>query len=197
MSSGLEKIIEKINEENIRECENIENKAKQKAEKIIADEIESAKADADKIIAKAKADAALTDEKAKSGSLLLEKKIKLEVKNQIIAETVVKIKERLKSLPTDEYLKIVQKLVTSYAKEGEGTLKFSSDDFKKIPADFEKTLNSVLPEKTTVKISDETINADGGFILSYDDIEENCTFDALIDTNIDAIRDKLNSKLFA
>ena len=197
MSSGLEKIIEKINEENIRECENIENKAKQKAEKIIADEIESAKADADKIIAKAKADAALTDEKAKSGSALLEKKIKLEVKNQIIAETVVKIKERLKSLPTDEYLKIVQKLVTSYAKEGEGTLKFSSDDFKKIPADFEKTLNSVLPEKTTVKISDETINADGGFILSYDDIEENCTFDALIDTNIDAIRDKLNSKLFA
>ena len=197
MSSGLEKIIEKINEENIRECENIENKAKQKAEKIIADEIESAKADADKIIAKAKADAALTDEKAKSGSLLLEKKIKLEVKNQIIAETVVKIKERLKSLPTDEYLKIVQKLVTSYAKEGEGTLKFSSDDFKKIPADFEKTLNSVLPEKTTVKISDEAINADGGFILSYDDIEENCTFDALIDTNIDAIRDKLNSKLFA
>ena len=197
MSSGLEKIIEKINEENIRECESIENNAKKKAEKIIESELELAKADADKIIAKAKADAALTDEKAKSGSLLLEKKIKLEVKNQIIAETVVKIKERLKSLPTDEYLKIVQKLVTAYAKEGEGTLKFSSDDFKKIPADFEKTLNSVLPEKTTVKISDEAINSDGGFILSYDDIEENCTFDALIDTNIDAIRDKLNSKLFA
>ena len=36
---GDEKIIEKINEENIRECENIEKKAKQKAEKIIAIDI--------------------------------------------------------------------------------------------------------------------------------------------------------------
>lgn len=197
MSSGLEKIIEKINEENIRECENIENKAKQKAEKIIADEIESAKADAEKIILKAKAEAALNDEKAKSGSLLLEKKIRLEVKNKIIAETTNKIKEKLKSLPADEYIKIVEKLVLSYAKDGEGVLKFSKDDLKKLPTDFEKKLNSALPEKATVKIDEAPLNADGGFILSYDDIEENCTFDALIDTNIDAIRDVLNAKLFA
>lgn len=197
MSSGLEKIIEKINEENIRECENIEKKARQKAEKIIADEIESAKADAEKIIAKAKAEAALNDEKAKSGSLLLEKKIRLEVKNKIIAETTNKIKENLKSLPADEYIKIVEKLVLSYAKDGEGVLKFSKDDLKKLPTDFEKKLNSALPEKATVKIDEAPLNADGGFILSYDDIEENCTFDALIDTNIDAIRDVLNAKLFA
>lgn len=195
--SGLEKIIDKIHEENNRECAQIISDADKKAKKIKSDEIAAANVDAETIIKKAKEQCALTDEKAKSGAALLEKKIRLEIKNKIIGETVNKVKNQLKGLEDAEYFALIERLIKAYAKEGEGTLEFSASDLKRIPDGFEKKINSSLPDGAVVKISNTPIETDGGFILSYEDIEENCTFDALIETNIDAVRDKLNAELFS
>ena len=38
---------------------------------------------------------------------------------------------------------------------------------------------------------------DAGFVIKYGDIEENCTIDALIEENIDSIKEKAYMKLFS
>ena len=68
---------------------------------------------------------------------------------------------------------------------------------KRVPADFEKTVNWLLGDGKTVKVNTQAMDIDSGFVLCYDGIEENCTIDALIETNLDLIRDKINSKIFA
>ena len=48
-----------------------------------------------------------------------------------------------------------------------------------------------------LKISEEAAEIKNGFVLDFGGIEENCTFDALIDQNIEELQDKVKSLLFA
>ena len=195
--SGLEKIIDKINADCKAECDGIISNAENKAKKLIDEKVSVANDEAEKIIAKAKEQCALTDEKARNGAELLEKKIKLQVKNEIITEIIENAKTALKGLSDKEYFAIIEELIIANAGKGEGVLKFSSKDLERLPKDFEKTINAKLTDGKTVKVSDMPLDIQGGVVLSYEDIEENCSFDALIETNIDTIRDKLNTEIFA
>ena len=195
--SGLEKIIDKINADCKIECDSIISNAENKAKKLIDEKVLVANEEAEKIIAKAKEQCALTDEKARNGAELLEKKIKLQVKNEIITEIIENAKTALKGLSDKEYFAIIEELIIANAGKGEGVLKFSSKDLERLPKDFEKTINAKLTDGKTVKVSDMPLDIQGGVVLSYEDIEENCSFDALIETNIDTIRDKLNTEIFA
>ena len=195
--SGLEKIIDKINADCKAECDSIISNAENKAKKLIDEKVSVANDEAEKIIAKAKEQCALTDEKARNGAELLEKKIKLQVKNEIITEIIENAKTALKGLSDKEYFAIIEELIIANAGKGEGVLKFSSKDLERLPKDFEKTINAKLTDGKTVKVSDMPLDIQGGVVLSYEDIEENCSFDALIETNIDTIRDKLNTEIFA
>ena len=195
--SGLEKIIDKINADCKSECDGIISNAENKAKKLIDEKVSVANEEAEKIIAKAKEQCALTDEKARNGAELLEKKIKLQVKNEIITEIIENAKTALKGLSDKEYFAIIEELIIANAGKGEGVLKFSSQDLERLPKDFEKNINAKLTDGKTVKVSDVPLDIQGGVVLSYEDIEENCSFDALIETNIDTIRDKLNTEIFA
>ena len=195
--SGLEKIIDKINADCKSECDSIISNAENKAKKLIDEKVSVANEEAEKIIAKAKEQCALTDEKARNGAELLEKKIKLQVKNEIITEIIENAKNALKGLSDKEYFAIIEELIIANVAKGEGVLKFSSQDLERLPKDFEKTINAKLTDGKTVKVSDTPLDIQGGVVLSYEDIEENCSFDALIETNIDTIRDKLNTEIFA
>ena len=195
--SGLEKIIDKINADCKSECDSIISNAENKAKKLIDEKVSVANEEAEKIIAKAKEQCALTDEKARNGAELLEKKIKLQVKNEIITEIIENAKTALKGLSDKEYFAIIEELIIANVAKGEGVLKFSSQDLERLPKDFEKTINAKLTDGKTVKVSDMPLDIEGGVVLSYEDIEENCSFDALIETNIDTIRDKLNTEIFA
>ena len=195
--SGLEKIIDKINADCKAECDGIISNAENKAKKLIDEKVSVANEEAEKIIAKAKEQCALTDEKARNGAELLEKKIKLQVKNEIITEIIENAKTALKGLSDKEYFAIIEELIIANVSKGEGVLKFSSQDLERLPKDFEKTINAKLTDGKTVKVSDMPLDIQGGVVLSYEDIEENCSFDALIETNIDTIRDKLNTEIFA
>ena len=47
-----------------------------------------------------------------------------------------------------------------------------------------------------LKVSENTVDIPSGFILSYGEIEENCSIDALINEKRDVLEDKLNSLFF-
>ena len=82
--------------------------------------------------------------------------------------------------------------------EGEGTVYFSQADLDRLPAGLEERLNAAVREKNaSLKISGESREIDGGFVLSYGGIEENCSFDAIFDSAREHLQDEVGKILFS
>ena len=71
----------------------------------------------------------------------------------------------------------------------------SEKDINNMPDKFVENINSKL-ENASLTLSKGT-GIDKGFILKYGGIEENCTFDALIEEKRDLIKDKLTEQINA
>ena len=92
----------------------------------------------------------------------------------------------------------MEKLALKSALPGEGTVYFSQRDLKRLPAGFEKKLNEALKDKKAVlHISGTPREIDGGFILSYGGIEENCSFESLFHASREALQDTVQKILFS
>jgi V/A-type H+-transporting ATPase subunit E len=89
-------------------------------------------------------------------------------------------------------------MVKKYAHNKSGKLLFSAVDKNRLSVDFDLKLIQVLADKpeASLIVSDETVTLDGGFLLIYGDIEENCSFDALFSAEKENLQDKVNSLLF-
>ena len=78
-----------------------------------------------------------------------------------------------------------------------GEIIFNAKDKERLPSDFATLLNQAASEKGgSLQISDQSCPIDGGFILTYDGIEENCSFNALFETNIEILQDQIQRLLF-
>ena len=69
-------------------------------------------------------------------------------------------------------------------------------DLGRLPQDFELEINSEVFEKSAVYISKQAVDIENGFILSYGQIEINCTFKAVFDENMDNLKDMLSPFMF-
>ena len=69
----------------------------------------------------------------------------------------------------------------------------SENDIKRMPDTLNSFVSENYPELKIVKSK----KIDAGFVIKYGDIEENCTIDALIEENIDSIKEKAYMKLFS
>lgn len=194
---GLTKIISKIQSDANSQVEAIISKANEQAQRIIDD----AKADAEKksseIIEKANAEAKLISEKALSSCELTQKRVILETKGTIINEVVAETLNYLCTLSDKEYFDIIKILVKTNALTGCGKIMFNKEDYNRIPAGFDKALNECLDKDKNISISDVSISCKGGFVLSYDEMRVDCTFESLIDDASETIKDKLNEVLFS
>ena len=103
--------------------------------------------------------------------------------------------QKLAALPDDRYFDTIMKIAVKNALPEEGTIIFSAADRKRLPTGFEADLNKKL-SGGRLKVSDDTINAAGGFVLSYGGIEQNCTFKALIDAEREKLTDGVSKVLF-
>lgn len=69
---------------------------------------------------------------------------------------------------------------------------------ERLPEGFEDRLNAALKDKGAVlRISGDTRDIDGGFVLTYGGIEENCSIDALFDAAHEVLQDKVQEILFS
>lgn len=194
--TGIDKILQKIEDDCEKSCGQILSKAKAQQVKILDD----AKAESEKIKQnvlqstkeKGKKDIELSKSKAEnlSKQQLLEAKIKLI--NDIINEGL----DKLKSLPDDEYFKVLDQLIVKSTCMGNGVVQFSKRDLDRIPKDFELTINNKLSDDKSVSISSDAVEIDGGFIIAYGNVLQNCSFDALLNDKINKIKDQLFDIVF-
>lgn len=195
--AGVEKIIEKIEEDCRINCEEVLRKANGEAQAILdQNQVEcdvAGLAMLEAARAKCRADFDIAVSRAENEKKKAVLAAKIGKINGMIAEAI----QRLTDLPAPEYFAMIQTLVSRYAVKGEGILHFSTKDSARIPAGFEEKLNEMLKDSgASVKISPEPATIGGGFILSYRDIEQNCTFEALLQASLDEIKDRLNDELF-
>lgn len=190
--SGLDKVIESIIAEANMNASRIINEAETECERIKAES--KAECDAIKNEAAEKNDKkeAQLKESALSTSRLVKKQEMLRAKRRVIDTVTEKVKEKLYSLDDKEYFNTLYRLMEKNIHEDEkGEIILNAKDKKRIPENFSEKLSGC-----GLALAKDSADIKGGFILRYGGIEENCSFDAVIDSASEEITDIVSSELF-
>ena len=189
--SGLDKILGYITQEANAEADKIISSAQEEAAAIISSEKKKADDQAAVIMKQAESDAAAQATRIESAAQMKEKRILLQAKQDKIDEVFALAKEQLLGLDDEKYFEMIQRMIRKYASGESWQIKFSQRDLDRIPAALKEQL-----EDTGLQVSSEPADIDGGFILSYGDIEENCSIDVLISESREVLQDKISGMLF-
>ena len=195
--SGLDEILNIIDEQRIQNEESIigaanqkaaaiRSEGEQKAQKAYSEQLEKGQTDAKRDFVNACASVD-SDMKRK----VLDSKVKL------IDSAIEATLERLAKLPEDEYFAMLKRLAEQKLRKGSGLISLSANDLKRLPADFETDIRSSAEKLGgTLEISKKPADISDGSILSYGLISENCSFRAIIESERDEVRDTAAAKLF-
>ena len=192
--TGIEKIIYQIESDTQLVCDEIISDAKTKAISIIDEaKIEAAKLASD-IAKSCEKQCADIDVRAKSSAALEERKINLLTKQKIINTMINNTKEHIESLDDDHYFGLILRMLENNSSDKSGVIAFSKRDLDRLPKDFMNIANHV--SRGELILSPNAVNIKSGFILIYDDIEENCSFDAVFESKREKLSDEVSRLLF-
>lgn len=196
--TGIEKIVNHIADNAEMAAKAIIAEASLKADRIVAD----AKAEAESRCAEIRQRSVLEVkaclDRAESSARLKERRLILDAKQKMIDEVIVKARNYIAGLPDLEYFDLLLKMIGKFALCKPGVIMFSPADAARLPERFDAAIRSALSGKNGAElvVSEQTRNIDGGFVLIYGDIEENCSFDALFLADRELLQDKAGSLLF-
>jgi ATP synthase, subunit E len=196
--AGLEKIIGEIHAESDGLIREVLDRAQKEAAQIRSEAEKKAGDSVERI--RRESDARLADSKsrAQSAAALTKRQLLLQEKQNLIGEVLEKAKETFLALPEAEYFDTLLALLKKNALSEQGEILLNERDRKRLPADFEKKAEEAAKAKGgSLRVSEKTREIDGGLILVYEGIEQNCSVDALFETNIEMLQDKIQNILFA
>lgn len=194
---GLEKIIADIKRDAKVEMDAILLKAQEEAEKTVA----AARLEAERIQSeeekKIKQDEEQVLNRAKAKAALNTKQKILATKQKLIGETLKEAKRRILGKPAEEYFAMLKSMALEKALPNAGEICFGKRDMERMPEGFVSELNKELKQGASLTLSDAPRNIDGGFILVYGGIEENCSLQAIFEANREKLQDLAQTVLFA
>lgn len=193
--AGLERIIEKIKSDTAAQCRRIAENSEKEIAELFANAENEAEEKAAGIIENVEREASLIAERAVSGGKQKSGQALLLAKTQTINEVLGEALGRMNNLPDEEYFNALLSLAAKYGGDREeGIIFFNEKDLKRLPADFEARLKN---SGCNAKISETPDNEiESGFVLAFGDVEENCTFGALLDEKRDALKEKICEIIF-
>lgn len=196
--TGVENIVKSIEDDANKLAGKILDDAKLKAESVFKAANQKATGMSLEMTDKAEKIAKLTVERAKSSALIEKKRAILAEKSKIVSDMIDSAKKYLMNLPDCEYFDFLLKIFKNRVAKDNSTLIFSEDDLNRMPDNFKLEISKLEKENNIkIEISKTARDFFGGFIISYGEIEENCTIDALFNDNVDSICDELNKILFS
>lgn len=194
--SGLEKILQQIKDDSDSAVAKIKGEAERSATEKKQKILREAEKETAAIAARASAECEDIKARAESSAALAKKQAMLNAKQQIISQIISKAHKHLLSLPENEYFGIIEKMIAKNAHKNEkGSIAFNKSDSKRLPKGFNDKLSKLSGGMLT--LSDTAVNIDGGFVLVYGGIEENCSFDAIFSEKYDELQDEVYSLLFS
>ncbi len=196
--TGLENILKSIDEEAKEEANEIIKKAEiERADLIEKSNLEIKKRlhdianDEERVLKAIK-------ERTKSQLELKKRERLLKTKREQIDIVINESKEKIYNMPVDEYFSFILKLCKRHIRPQKGEIIFSRRDIKRLPEYFKSNVEELAKNLGgELKISNQTCDINSGFIISYGDIEENCSIDALFEERQDKIFDMVSEVLFS
>lgn len=182
--TGMEKIKAKILEDSNAKASQIEQKAKLEAGVILDEASKEAEKKKNEIISKAEAESMEVYRRLLAVADLDGRKELLRAKRDVVENAFASAMAKLAELPDREYQKLIESMVVKSAAKGSGEVILSAKDAGRIDGNFIQNINRSLSEagiEGSVKLSDEKINATGGVVVRYGDMEVNNTFEILFE----------------
>ena len=196
--TGLEKIIQQIEEEARASADAIVGEAEARAGEILTQAEKTCRETLEEAQAQAQAVREDVLKKSRSAAQMERKRQLLAAKQEVIGQIIDKALASLLNLPEEEYFALLARLIGTYAHEGDGEIRFNKKDRERLPAGFARTVSEAAAARGgKLAISDETCEIDGGFVLAYGGIEENCSFEAMFAAQREKLQDQVHSLLFA
>lgn len=196
--AGLNNILDHIKKDSDEKANAILKEAQDYADTLMADAKKRADLEIERINKKCESELQNIAERSISSCALKKKQKSLVVKENIIMETIEKAKEKLINLPDVEYGELFIKVLEKNIPAKECTMKLGKRDLDRL--NFFESLGIVAVAATKgakLTISDKPADIKSGFILDFGGVEGNCSFEALVDQNMDVLIDKVNTILFA
>lgn len=193
--TGLDKILEQIRQTSLEACSEIESETERQTGAILAQAQQQAQKEAESIDKKAKAQCADIISRGDSAAELVQRQTILSAKQQVIETMLKQAVVSIKNLPEAEYFELILKMIQKYATGQAGQIAFGAKDNARLPAGFRDEIGKITEGKLTV--SGTPCNIDGGFILIYGGIEENCSFDAIFKSEYESLSDTVSGLLFS
>ena len=196
--SGLEKMIRQIEDEARQKAEQILAEADRQAEQIRKDEAAACEQELTKIAEKSTRDIALQQQKSASNTERRQRLALLETKQEIIGDAIGQALKTVQAKSGLEYFNLIRATARRYVRGQAGVIVFSREDLDRMPKSLPSELEKIAAEKGgSLTISDKPRQTDGGFVLIYGGVEENCTFPALFEAHKEQLQDKVHALLFA
>ena len=158
---------------------------------------EAAEAESAQIIERAERSASDHIRKAGSSMDMQRRQALLGAKQDVIGEVLDEAYRAVMDLDDGSYFKLLEKLLEKHVLPGDGEICFSAEDLRRMPEGFEEKISRIAAAKGgSLKVSDRPAQMDGGFLLVYGGIEENCTIRAVFDAGREEMSDRVNRMLF-
>ena len=193
---GIERIVEKILEQSQKNCDAILLQAASDVKDIITQARVQANEQSKKIIDDAKCEADRIQTVSKSTSESITRNRYLEIRNAILNDIISAAYLSIEKFSDDEYFDMLKKLLIKNIQPGECIMYLSGFDLGRLPDNFEDEINFAVYETAAVHICDVPADIENGFILSYGDVQINCTLKAVFDEHMDYLKDMLSTALF-
>lgn len=195
--SGLDKMKVRILEEAQSTAAEITGKAAAEADAAVQAAREAAEAEAAQIIEKAQHSVSDHARKVESSMDMQRKQAILAAKQEVIGNVLDEAYRMVMDLEDEQYFKLLEKLLEKHVVSGEGEICFSARDLKRMPEGFTEKIKNIASEKGgSLTVSQQPAEMDGGFLLVYGGIEENCTIRAVFDAGREEMSDRVNRMLF-
>lgn len=176
--------------------ESILASAEEEKNKILSKKIAKAKELEKEIIQKAELEAKSKKERILSSASLKVRNNKLSAKQEVIKEVFENSIDMLATITGDDFLRFIKKSILSLGEIGEQTLILNKAGMEVVDLTFIYDLNQSLGDKGNIKLSPNTGDFKGGFILESNGIEINNTYEALVSSLKDELEFEVARVLF-
>lgn len=195
--ANIDKITDEILEEARKTAEAKLEEAKAQASEIIKNAEEECRKLKEEMAQKDEKDRKTVSERAKASAQMKKRQMILNAKQELITEILNKAYQRIFDMDDAAYFGLIEKMLQKFCLARTGEICFSEKDRKRMPDGFEQVVERVAKEKGgNLTISKESRNIDGGFVLVYGGIEENCSIQALFHSEREYLADKVHENLF-
>lgn len=195
--SGLDKMTQQILQEAQEQADQLLIDAKEDAQKAV----EQARQECE--VWEQRAHVSLAKEidefraRAASSRDLERRRAILEAKQEIIAEMIEKTCEWMRQAGVEEYFETLKRMFEKFCHGEDGQMYLSAQDLARAPQEFRDTVAKIAADKGgSIELQDVPGRIPDGFLLVYGGIEENCTFEAVIESDRSRLQDQVNTMLW-